>query len=121
MLHILIRIVVNGAGLVLAAHLVPGIQYRGGLGYLLLAGLVVGLVNLLIKPLVTLLSLPLIVLTLGLFYVVVNGLMFALVAALLPNLTVEGCLPALLGGLLLGLFNWAVRSLGEPQGSTPTL
>ncbi len=109
----LAQIVLNGVGILLAAYLVPGIDYQGGLLYLLLAGLVMGLVNLLVKPLVTLLSLPFIVLTLGVFFLVINGLMLYLAAFLLSGLTVEGCLPAILGGIVLALFNWLVRGLGR--------
>ena len=109
----LAQIVLNGVGILLAAYLVPGIDYQGGLLYLLLAGLVMGLVNLLVKPLVSLLSLPFIVLTLGLFFLVINGLMLYLAAFLLSGLTVEGCLPAILGGIVLALFNWLVRGLGR--------
>jgi len=112
----LLQIVLNGVALLIAAKLVPGIVYNGDLLQLLLAGLVLGLLNLLVKPIVTLFSFPLIVLTLGLFYLVVNGLILMLAAALLPHqlLQVHGCLPAILGGLVIALFNWAVRAL-EPK------
>jgi putative membrane protein len=112
----LLQIVLNGVALLIAAKLVPGIVYNGNLLQLLLAGLVLGLLNLLVKPIVTLFSFPLIVLTLGLFYLVVNGLILMLAAALLPRsvLEVHGCLPAILGGLVIALFNWAVRAL-EPS------
>lgn len=111
MLAALAQIAINGLGLVLVAHVVPGIHYSGGLLYLLLSGLVLGTLNLLVKPLVTLLSLPLIVLTLGLFYLAINGLMLLLAAWLLAGLTIDGCLPAVLGGALLALFNWLLRAL----------
>lgn len=107
----LAQVLVNGIGLVLVARLVPGIDYQGGLLYLALSGLVIGLLNLLVKPLVTLLSLPFIVLTLGLFFLVINGLMLYAAAFLLDGLTVSGCMPALLGGLVMALFNWLVRGL----------
>lgn len=110
MIRALVQVLVNSVGLLLAAWLVPGIDYQGGVLLLLAAGAVMGLVNLVVKPLITLLSLPLIVLTLGLFYLVVNGLMLYLVAALVPGFTVDGCGWAILGGLVLGLFNWLVRA-----------
>lgn len=113
MLRALAQIALNGVGLLLVAHIVPGIEYRGGLLYLLLAGLVLGVINLLVKPLVTLISLPLIVLTLGLFFLVINGAMLYLASALLSGLEVHGCLPAILGGAVLALFNWAVRAFAE--------
>ena len=79
-MNMLARIALNGLGLWAAAKLLPGIHYDGGLLYLLLAGFVLGAVNLLVKPIVTLLSLPFVVLTLGLFFLVINGLMVWLVA-----------------------------------------
>lgn len=109
-MRILAQVLLNGLGVVLAAKLVPGVSYSGGLVYLLIVGLVIGLINLLVKPLTTLLSLPFIVLTLGLFYLVVNGAMFYLAGALLDGLTIDGCMPAILGGLVLALFNWLVRA-----------
>jgi putative membrane protein len=110
MLRALLQVVLNGVALWIASQLVPGIHYQGSLLYLLLAGLVIGLINLLVKPIVTLFSLPLIVVTLGLFYLVINGLMLYLAAALLDGLSIDGCLPALLGGLVIAVFNWLVRA-----------
>ncbi len=113
MIRALVQVVLNGLALLLAAWLVPGVAYEGGLLYLFLAGLVLGLINLLVKPLVTLLSLPLLVLTLGLFYLVINGAMLWLAAALLDGLRVDGCGAAILGGLVIALFNWLVRAFGK--------
>lgn len=110
MLRALLQVVLNGVALWIASQLVPGIHYQGSLLYLLLAGLVIGLINLLVKPIVTLLSFPLIVVTLGLFYLVINGLVLYLAAGLLDGLSVDGCLPALLGGLVIAAFNWLVRA-----------
>lgn len=111
MVRLLIQILLNGLGVMLAAYLVPGVHYSGSPAYLLLVGLVIGLINLLVKPLVTLLSLPALVLTLGLFYVVINGALFYLAAELLRGLSVDGCLPAMIGGLVLAIFNWVMRGL----------
>jgi putative membrane protein len=111
MLRALIQIVLNGVALLIAAHLVPGIHYTGSLVYLLLAGLVIGLINLIVKPIVTFFSFPLIVVSLGLFYLVINGLMLYLAAALLRNLTIDGCGAAILGGLVMAAFNWVMRGL----------
>jgi putative membrane protein len=107
------QIVLNGVALLLAAYLVPGIHFEGGPLYLILAGLVIGLINLLVRPLVTLLSLPFIVLTLGLFFLAINGLLLLLADFLLAGLQVEGCLSAIAGGPVLALLNWAVRAFAE--------
>jgi putative membrane protein len=111
MMRALLQIVLNGVAVLAAAYLVPGISYTGSLLSLLLVGLVIGLINLIVKPIVTMLSLPLIVVTLGLFYLVINGLMLWLAALLLPHtLQVSGCGAAILGGLVIALVNWLVRA-----------
>src|SRR5262245_38102835 len=110
MLRALLQIVLNGVAVVVAAYFVPGIIYTGDLLYLLLVGLVFGLINLFVKPIVSFFSFPLIVLTLGLFYLVINGLMLYLAAALLQGLEVQGCGAAILGGLVIAIFNWLVRA-----------
>ena len=117
MVRILLQILLNGVGVFLAAYLVPGVDYTGSWAYLLLVGLVIGLINLLVRPLVTLLSLPALVLTLGLFYLLINGALFYLAAWLLDGLTVDGCLPAVLGGLVLAVFNWLLRGLVKKEKS----
>lgn len=111
MLRALIQIVLNGVAILLVAKIVPGIDYQGDIWYLLLTGLVVGGINLLVRPLVVFLSLPFIVLTLGLFFLVINGALLYLASFLLSGLTIDGCFPAILGGLVMALFNWVVRSL----------
>jgi putative membrane protein len=117
MVRAVIQIVLNGVALLIAAKVVPGIVYTGSLAQLLLAGLVLGLLNLLVKPILSFFSFPLIVVTLGLFYLVINGLILLLASYFLPRmLHVEGCLPAVLGGCVIAVFNWVVRAL-EPKES----
>ena len=114
-MKLLVRIALNGLGLWAAAQLLPGIHYEGGLLYLLLAGFVLGAVNLLVKPLVTILSLPFVVLTLGLFFVVINGLMVWLVDLLLAGFRVDSFLWAMAGGLFLAVFNMLLRALFDRE------
>lgn len=117
MLRFLAHVVVNGLGILLIAWLVPGVHYQGGFLYLLLVGLVIGLLNMLVKPVVTVLSLPLIVLTLGLFYLAINGLLLWLAGAMLDGLTVDGCGAAVLGGLVMGFYNWIVGAVLFKRGA----
>jgi putative membrane protein len=114
-MRILARILLNGLGLVAAATLLPGIHWSGDLAALVLAGCVIGAINLIVKPVVTFLSCPLIVLSLGLFYLVINGAMLALADALLPPLEVDGFLWAVGGGIFLALFNLVIRLLFEKE------
>lgn len=111
MLRAVVQVALNGVALWLAANLVPGIAYTGGWLYLLIAGLVFGLINLLVKPIVTFFSLPFIVLTLGLFFLVINALMLKLADVLLDGLVVDGAVAAILGGLVIAVFNWVVGAL----------
>ena len=111
MIRILLQILLNGLGVMLAAYIVPGVHYAGSWPYLLLVGLVIGLINLLVRPLVTFLSLPALLLTLGLFYLVINGALFYLASLVLDHLTVDGFWAAILGGLVLAVFNWLLRGV----------
>jgi len=108
-LRIVARVLLNGLGLVVAALLLPGIHWDGGLAALVVAGCVIGLINLIVKPIVTVLSCPLLLLTLGLFYVVINGAMLALADALLVPLRIDGFVWDVLGGILLAVFNLIIK------------
>jgi putative membrane protein len=99
-IHLLIMAVL----LLLVARLVPGIEVSG-FGHAVLAALVLGLVNVLVRPLFIFLTLPLTILTLGLFLLVINALMLRLAAALVPGFEVRGFMPALWGSLLLTIFS----------------
>ena len=109
MIRAILQVLLNGAALYLAARVVPGISDHGGLGYLVIAGLVMGLANLLVKPIITFFSLPFLLLTLGLFYLVINGFMLKIVDWLLSGLEVRGFVAAMLGGLVIALVNWVFR------------
>ncbi|HEX9054342.1 MAG TPA: phage holin family protein [Gemmatimonadales bacterium] len=109
MRHVLIRLLINAAALFVAVKLIPGIHFTGGVGKLLLVALVFGLVNAVVRPILTLLSCPLIVVTLGLFLLVINALMLWLTSWLSASFAlgfqVDGFLPALLGGLVIGIIS----------------
>jgi putative membrane protein len=105
----LIRLVINALGLWLAAELVPGISISSP-GTLVLAALLMGVVNALVRPVAVLLTLPLTILTLGIFLLIVNAAMFGLVAWLLPGFAVSGFLAALLGWLIVSVVSWFAAS-----------
>jgi len=101
----LYRLVITALGLWAAATIVPGVTIVG-VGTLLLAALLLGIINAIIRPIILILTLPLTVLTLGLFILVVNGISLALVAWVLPGFTVAGLVPAVLGSIVVGLTSW---------------
>lgn len=101
----IVQTVVVGLLLYVVAKLVPGMEVDG-VGHALLAGLVLGIVNALIRPLLVFLTLPITILTLGLFLLVINALLLKLAAALVPGFRVRGFVAAFLGALLLSVFSF---------------
>lgn len=101
-MKLILNWLVNAAALYITARLLPGITIAGT-GALLLAALVIGLVNALIRPVLLVLTLPITVLTLGLFYFVLNGLLLYLAAALTPGFALSGLLTAIIGAVVLSL------------------
>ncbi len=114
-MRVLLGIVFNAVALYATTIFVPGISFTGGWGRLLIAGALIGLFNLIVKPIATVLSIPLLVLTLGLFYVVLNGILLWIASIFLPGYHVAGLVAAILGGLVFGFVNWALHALFEPK------
>ena len=110
-----IRLAISAFGLWLADQLVGGIEIAGT-GTLIVAALLYGLVNAVVRPLAVVLTLPITVVTLGLFLLVVNAAMFGLVAALLDGFHVAGFGAALLGSIVVGLTSWAASWYVGPKG-----
>jgi putative membrane protein len=112
MRRLLIRWALNSLALWVVSRIYPGVSFRpdAGLGGILLAGLVLGLANALIRPLLLFLALPLNLLTLGLFTFVVNAVILYLVAALTP-LEVSGFLQAFIGAVLLSIVSFGLSLL----------
>ncbi len=94
---------VSALAIILAAYLVPGVDVT--LVGALVAAVVLGLINIVIKPLIVLLTLPINVITLGLFSLVINALLIMLAAAIVPGFVVVGFWPALLFSVVLALVN----------------
>ncbi len=101
----LFRLVITGLGLWAAETIVPGVRIDGW-GNLVVAALLLGIVNAVIRPIILILTLPLTVLTLGLFILVVNGISVALVAWLMPGFSLSGLGAAILASMVVGLTSW---------------
>ncbi|MCD4690236.1 phage holin family protein [bacterium] len=102
------RLFITMVGLWIAAALVPGILLMG-FGTILLAALLLGLVNALVRPVFVLLTLPFTVVTLGLFLLVINAILLGLVALVLPGFMIAGFGAAFLGALIVTLFSWCAN------------
>ncbi len=113
----LIRWFVSALGLWIAAGLLGGetITYDSRLFVIIISGLVLALVNIVIKPIVVILSLPAILFSLGLFMIVINGLMVLLASKLYTPLDVKNFGAAMLAGMVIGLVNYLVTTILEEK------
>jgi putative membrane protein len=102
---ILLRGVFAAIGLWLATVFVSGLAFDKP-ATLIVAGLVLGLVNALLRPMLVLLTLPITIVTLGLFLLVINAAMVELVAALLPGMHVAGFGTALIAAIVVSIVGW---------------
>jgi putative membrane protein len=109
------RLVITALGLWAAATIVPGVHIDGW-GSLVVAALLLGIVNAVIRPIILILTLPLTVLTLGLFILVVNGISLALVAWLMPGFSLSGLGAAILGSIVVGLTSWLASAFVGGSG-----
>jgi putative membrane protein len=114
MTRLLLTWILNAFALFFVMKLVPGIQIDR-FGDLLVAALVIGLLNALLRPLVILLTLPVTILTLGLFTLVINGVMFYLAAHLVSGFHVTGFGAAFLAALLFSLFSSLLNMLFQTK------
>jgi len=99
---IVIRMLIAMLGLFIASKLLPGVTISGT-GTFILAALLLGLVNGLVRPIAFVLTLPLTIITLGLFLFVLNAAMFGLVAVLLDNFTIAGFWSAVFGAIIVSI------------------
>ena len=89
MLRFIAQFLVTALGLWLASRIVPGVGFTDT-GTLLLAAILLGVVNAIVRPILTVLTFPITLITLGLFLLVVNAAMIGLVAVLLNGFVVDG-------------------------------
>ena len=102
--------IINAAALLAVPYLMHSVDVTS-IGAALVAALVLGLVNTLVRPLLLLLTLPVTVLSLGLFIFVINGFMFWLVAKVVDGFHVDSFGYAILAALLYSVISWALSTL----------
>ena len=109
----LLGIILNGAALYGVIYLLPEIQYTGGIKFFVIGGLVMGILNSIVKPILKLLTLPIQIVTLGLSLIILNGIIFWIFKVIIDTIAIEGIsvtIPGLttyiFAGALFGLINW---------------
>jgi putative membrane protein len=113
-LRLLIVWLINTVSLIAVAYLLPGVNVAS-FGTALVAALVLGLVNTLIRPLLVLLTLPVTLLTLGLFIFVINGLLFWAVGSFVEGFHVGGFWSGVFGAIVYSIISWLLSALVMPK------
>lgn len=99
-MKLLLRWLISAAALMLIAMYVPGIKVAN-FYTALIAALIFGLINALIRPIALLLTLPINLLTLGAFTLVLNALLFWLASSIVKGFYVAGFWPAFWGAIIM--------------------
>ncbi len=111
-MKILVRWLLLAAALLLVANVYPGVQVAS-FGSAMIAALVLGLFNTLLRPILVLLTLPVTLLTLGLFLFVINALLFYFAASVLDGFHVSGFVAALIGSVLYSICGLVIDAAME--------
>lgn len=109
-MKLFIRWLISALSIYLVAQILPGVHIVSFMTALLVA-VVLGFVNVVVKPVLVLFTLPITILTLGLFLVVINALILLLVSAWVPGFTVDGFLTALVASVLISLVSTLLTRL----------
>jgi putative membrane protein len=109
-MRFVLRIVLNALALYVAAQVITGV-HLASFGATVVAGIVLGFINAVIRPVLVILTLPFTLITLGLFIFVINAVCLALTAWLVPGFSISGFGAALGGALIVSLVSWVVSAL----------
>ncbi len=101
-MKIIIKILIGALALLVAAYFVPGV-FVESFYIAVIAAIILGILNLIVRPVLILLTLPVTLITLGLFTFVINAALFAFAASFIQGFSVDGFIPALLGSLLVSV------------------
>src|SRR5579871_907063 len=102
--------VLSGVALLIVAQILPGTQVDG-FGSALIAALVIGLVSATLGLILKIILLPFIIVSLGIVYFLINGLMLKLASEFVPGFRVDGCMPAVIGSILLSIVDYILSRL----------
>jgi putative membrane protein len=108
--RLILRVLLNAFALYVADYLLDGIALTG-MQAALVGGLVLGVINAIIRPVLIVLTFPFTLITLGLFIFVVNAICFGLAAAVVPGFDVAGFWSALGGALIVSVVSWILSAV----------
>ena len=117
---LLLHWVLNAIALLIVAHVVPGVSVSDPVAALV-AAVLLGLANAVVKPILVLLTLPVTILTLGLFIFVINGLLFWFVGSFIQGFQVAGFWWGVLGAIVYSLISWLLTALLLHRAQPPAV
>lgn len=116
MFSFLIRWVVTAVAVLVAAFLLPGVDFHENYLSLWVMALVLGVLNAILRPILLITTLPLNILTLGLLTLVINALLFWLAGSIAPGFTIEGFWSAFFGALIVSVVSFILNSFLVKKG-----
>lgn len=106
----LVHIVIVGVTLLIVSWILPGFQVQS-FGAAVIAALVLGVVNAIIRPILIILTFPITILTFGIFLLVINALMYLLVSVVVPGFHVQGLLTAIIGSIITSIVSAILQGI----------
>lgn len=110
MVDLLIAWLISAAVLMAVAYFVPSVHVKD-FKSALIAAIVFGLINSLVKPILVFLTFPVTLLTLGLFYIILNGLLFWMAGSITKHFRVDGFLGGLIGAIVYSVLMWLINAI----------
>lgn len=111
-MKLVVHLIISTLAVMIAAYIIPGVVVSGWFAAFVVA-IVLGILNLTVKPVLLVLTLPINILTLGLFTLVINTLLIFLAGAIVPGFNPGSFLAALLFGIVLSLINMFANTLKD--------
>lgn len=109
-MKIIINLLISSLAVFISGYVLPGIQVENFVTAIVVA-IVLGIVNILIKPLFVILTLPITILSFGIFAIFINAIMILIVSSIVPGFKVDGLLWAFIFGIVLSIVSSFLRTL----------
>lgn len=106
----IVRLLVNGLALVIVDYLLPGVAVQG-FAVAVIAVLILGIVNTIVRPVLVFFTLPVTLFTFGLFLLVINGLTYWLTSMIIPGFDVDGFGSAVLAAIIQSILSWSLNGM----------
>lgn len=118
-MKLILNLIIYALTILIIAAIVPGISVASFWTALIVA-IVLGIINIILKPILVILTLPINIITLGLFIFIIDALLFWLTAAIVKGFNVAGFVPALVGALILAFVHVIVNHLERSKTVWPS-